>query len=62
MLKAKIMLHNAQIEKAKEEFKANPKVLVVIDNMQHLIDELLKENAELESIISEESVNWIGRI
>ena len=30
--------------------------------MQFLIDELIKENKELESIVNEESVNWIGRI
>ena len=30
--------------------------------MQFLIDELIKENKELESIVNEESVNLIGRI
>ena len=61
MLKEQVMLHDLQIKKIKEEFKANPKVLLVISNMQHIIDELIKENQELESIISEESVNMIGR-
>jgi hypothetical protein len=35
---------------------------MVIDNMKNLIDELIKENKELESIVNEESVNLIGRI
>ena len=63
MLKEQIMLHNLQIQKAKEIFKdkLSPQALMIISNMQHIIDELIKENQELESIISEESVNMIGR-
>jgi len=63
MLKHKIVMHNNQIEKALEIFKdkLSPQALMIISNMQNIIDELIKENEELESIISEESVNMIGR-
>ena len=62
MLKSKIILHNAQIEKAKEKFKLNPEVLFVIENMQEIIDELIRDNQELEQILREDGINYIGRI
>ena len=64
MLKEQIILHNLQIKKAKEVFKdkLSPQAIMIIENMQLLIDWLIKEKEELESIISEDSVNWIGRI
>ena len=64
MLKAQITLHQVQIETAKRVFKdkLSPQAIIIIDNMQFLIDELIKENKELESIVNEESVNLIGRI
>lgn len=56
-------MHNIQIEKALEIFKdkLSPQALLIIKNMQNIIDELIKENQELESIVNEENVNWIGR-
>ena len=61
MLKAQITLYQLQIEKVNLAW-LSPEILMVIDNMKNLIDELIKENKELESIVNEESVNWIGRI
>lgn len=61
MLKTQITLHQLQIEKVNLAW-LSPEILMVIDNMKNLIDELIKENKELESIVNEESVNLIGRI
>ena len=61
MLKAQITLYQLQIEKVNLAW-LSPEILMVIDNMKNLIDELIKENKELESIVNEESVNLIGRI
>ena len=64
MLKHQITIHQAQINKAKEIFKdkLSPQALMIINNMQSIIDKLLKENEELESIIAEESQNMVGRL
>ncbi|NCQ50491.1 hypothetical protein GW796_01035 [archaeon] len=54
MLKLKILLHQAQIEKAIETAELSVQARSIINNMQHLIDELLIENSELEQALNEE--------
>jgi hypothetical protein len=64
MLKKQVMLHNLQIQKAKDTFKdtLSPQALMIISNMQQIIDELIKENQELEAIINEDNENMVGII
>jgi len=57
MLKLKILLHQAQIEKAIETAELSVQARSIINNMQHLIDELLIENSELEQALNEEGWN-----